>query len=478
MCIRDSMYLDIQNLDPARRISQNDYDVSDCILRGLVRYAPNSYDIYNDLAESIKQVSDTVIEFKLREGVKWDRDFGEVTTEDVKFSYERFLDPNLKSSYKDDWATLDKVEIVDKYRGKIILKQPFAPLWKTTLPVASGDIMCKKFVEQAGLDKIKTDLVGCGPYSFVEWKPKERVVIKRNPNYFGKPAPFDEIHFLPIDDDKAAEVALEAGEIDWGRIAIGSIERFEAGGKLKVWVKPALRYRWVGMNVTHPKLQDINVRQAIRYGVDVESIVKAAYRGRAEVEYAMIAPGLLGHWKDAPKYKRDVEKAKDFLKKAGLTTLDLKFTCQNTTEYKTWGEIMQQNLKDVGINLTVEPLDSSVYSGIGFKPEAANLELHSGNFSMQPDPSWATAWFTCAQIPGWNYLRWCNKEYDELHAKGLVTIDEKEREKIYIRMQQIWDEACHSIWISHGIMCYAYSPKIKPASTPHGIAQVEFFDAA
>ena len=169
-----------------------------------------------------------------------------------------------------------------------------------------------------------------------EWKPKQQVVLKRNPDYFGTPPVWDEIQFIPIDDDKAAEVALEAGEIDFGRIQHRLDPALPGNSNVKLWRKPSLRYRWIGMNVENPKLKDINVRQAIRYAIDVPAIVKATYLGQAEPEYGLVPPGLIGYWKDAPKYKRDVAKAKEYLAKANVTSLDLRIDIQDTTEYQTW----------------------------------------------------------------------------------------------------------------------------------------------
>ena len=269
--------------------------------------------------------------------------------------------------------------------------------------------------------------------------------------------------------------AIQAGELDFTRISLASLDLFGADPKLKLLKLPALRYRWIGMNVENPKLQDINVRQAIRYGIDVDSIIAAAYLGKAERENGLIAPGMLGYWKDAPAYKRDVAKAKEYMTKAGLTSLDLKIDLQDTTEYRAWAEIAQQNLAEIGINLTINPMDSASFWTIGAKEGADKLELFCNNYSMNPDPSWATMWFTCAQIDIWNWERWCSPEYDELHKKGLVTVDKVEREKIYIEMQKIWDAACKAIFITHGISTYVYQPTIKPATTPHGIPQAELF---
>ncbi len=477
--VRIRLYGDIQNLDPAFRISQNDDVVANCVNDGLVRYAADSYEIVNQLAETIETSEDGLtISFKLKEGCKWHDGYGEVTTEDVKFSFERFIDPELEAAYADDWALLDHVEIEDKYRGKIVLKEPFAPLWRTTLPVASGSVLCKKYVEEVGVEAYATKIIGSGPYLYSEWQPKQKIVLKRNPDFYGEPGIWDEIHLIPIEDDKAAEVALEAGELDFARISIPSLQRFEENPNLKVIKKPSLRYRWIGMNVENPKLQDINVRMAIRYAIDVPSILQAAYMGQVDQETTLVPPGLVGHWAGAPRYERDVAKAKEYLAKAGLETLDLRIDSQDTVEYRTWCEVAQQNLKEVGINLTINLMDSSSFWTIGAGDEGVNVELFTNNYSMQPDPSWATMWFTCEQIGVWNWQRWCSPEFDELHKQGLKTMDDAERQRIYEEMEKLYDAACHSVWITHGLYTYAHTPGIVPATSPHGVPQAEFFRPA
>ena len=126
----------------------------------------------------------------------------------------------------------------------------------------------------------------------------------------------DEIQFFPIEDDKSAEVALEAGELDFSRVSIGSVDRYQSQRGHQDG-RPAGAALSLDRHETSrtPSSRTSNVRQAIRYGIDVDSIVQAAYMGKAAVEYAMIPPGLVGYWADAPKYKRDVAKAKEYLQK-------------------------------------------------------------------------------------------------------------------------------------------------------------------
>ena len=466
------LYGDIQNIDPAFYKSANDKVVGTNVYSGLVTYGPNSYDIKNDLAETIETSADgTEITFKLKEGVQWQNGYGEVTTEDVKFSYERFIDEELKAAYADDWAQLDHVEIIDKYNGKIILKGPFAPIWHSTLPVTAGWVLSKKYVEEVGLENLATKPLGSGPYILAEWQPKQKVILKRNPDYFGTQPYYDEIHFIPIEDDKAAEIAMEAGELDFSQISIDSYDRFASNSNFTTLKVPNIRFSWIGLNVENPKLADINVRLAIRYGIDVQSIIDAAYFGKVDRELGLIAPGLVGNWKDAPRYERDVAKAKEYLAKAGLTSLDLRFDILNTTEYQTWAQIAQQNLKEVGINVTINPMDSASFWSLGDGEKGKEAEMFGINYSMEPDPSWATVWFTTPQVGIWNWMRWSNAEYDELHQKGLTTLDDAEREKIYVRMQQLFDEAAHTIWITHGNLVFVHKPSINVAMTPHGVIQ-------
>jgi peptide/nickel transport system substrate-binding protein len=245
-----------------------------------------------------------------------------------------------------------------------------------------------------------------------------------------------------------------------------------------VWKRPSLRYRWIALNVQNEKLQDINVRKAIIYAIDVPSILQATYMGQAERECALIPPGLIGHWDDAPCYERDVEKAQEYMAAAGLESLDLRLDLQDTSEYRTWGEIVQQNLKDIGINLELNPMDSNSYWSLSFGEDAVkNNELLTSNYSMNPDPAWATMWFTCDQIAVWNTQSWCDERYDELHYKALTTLDEQERAQLYIEMQKIWDEAAQTVWITHGFLAYAYQPGVLPATTPNGTPQYHFFKA-
>ncbi len=462
---------DIQNLDTANVTGAVEDTIDRSVMEGLFRYSADGK-LEPQLAETYSVSPDGLtIDFTLRKGVMWQGGYGELTTDDVKFSYERFLVPEPKPAYADDWASLDHVEIVDKYTGKLVFKKPQATLWTSVLPMTSGLIVSKKFYDEAGEDKIKTNIIGTGPYEFASWTPKQQIVLKRNPNYWGTQPYYDEIDLIPVDDDKAAEVALQAGELDFSGISLSSMDKFQADSNFNVQAIPSTAYNWIGMNVESPKLKDINVREAIRYGIDVPSILAAAYNNKAPRANELIPEGTLGYWKDAPVYNRDVAKAKDYLSKAGLTSLDLKFTYENTDEYSTWAQIVQQNLKDVGINVTLDPLDSSTFWAYGEGGKDKALELFAvGYSSVAPEPAWSTMWFTCDQVDLWNWMRWCNKQFDTLHQEGIATIDSAKREAIYLQMQQLWDADAIAVFVTNVPQVYVSKVSVKPVIYPGGLS--------
>ncbi|RLC15080.1 MAG: ABC transporter substrate-binding protein, partial [Deltaproteobacteria bacterium] len=122
--LKIAIWEDVSTFDPGWMTSgERELAIMSCLFNGLVKYKEGSWDIVPDLAESWDISSDGLsVVFHLRKGVQFHKGYGEMTAEDVKFSYERMLDPALKSPEKGQWEQLDHVEIVDKYTVKLIFK--------------------------------------------------------------------------------------------------------------------------------------------------------------------------------------------------------------------------------------------------------------------------------------------------------------------------------------------------------------------
>jgi peptide/nickel transport system substrate-binding protein len=465
------------NLDAALIISQSDLELVFNIYEGLLTYKPGSFELVNSLAEEFKSSDDGLTHtFKLKEGVPFHGDYGEVTAEDVKFSYERIAGltkPKIEATFQNQWAALREVKLTGTYTGTILLKEPFGPLTTLTLPIFSGLIVSTRAVEERGKD-FRRKPIGTGPYEVAEYVANQRVVLKRFSDYGGaldgyaaRPI-WDEIACTVIVEDSAAEIALETNEIDYGLIPLSSVERFQQNKDFTVVETPSLYYEWLSMNVQHPKLRDIRVRQAIRSAIDVPSIIEAAYEGKATQAYAIVAAGMpVGFWKDAPRYERDVEKAKSLLDQAGIKSLDLELAVTNTEIFRAVAQVIQANLADVGINIKINTLDDASFNEIQMGDKAlSNLQLAYVSYGASPDPGGSTIWFTCEQVKVWNYMEWCNPEFDRLHAEALQELDPTKRTDLYIHMQQLMDEDAVAVWVAHPNRYTASKANIKQSIYP------------
>lgn len=472
--LRVRSYADIQNLDPAFRKASTEDDVMRNIFPGLASMKPgDAWEWQPDASAKLVQVDPTHIEFTLMDGLNWSDGHGPVTAEDVKFSFERIIDPALDSPYKGDWAALDHVEVKDEKSGVIVLKEPFPPLWNVGLVFGSGRIVSKKAVEAAGGKFDTKPPAQCGRYFIKEWLPKQRLVLTRNPEWPGEAGAFEEIHVIPIEDEKTAELGLEAGDLDYTWVAVSSIPRYREtppkGGKIEV--KPSLAYVWVGMNQENAPFDKLEVRRAVQHAVDVPTVLEAAYFGAAAPATGLIAPGLLGH-REKNIYGYDPDKARDLLKQAGLPNgFDCTIDVLNKAERISAAQALQANLAEVGINVEIRQHDSGTFWSIGDQKSGdtwKTIQLLIQRFSMQPDPSFATDWFTPEQIGVWNWERWNSPEFGELNAKAKVETDSAKRNEMYIKMQNLMEESGSYIFLTHEAVGVGYRDAVSPALLPNG----------
>jgi peptide/nickel transport system substrate-binding protein len=469
---------DIQNLDPAFEPQDHDLQVIFNIYENLVSFRPGTFDIVNTLAEEWTPRPDGLqFDFKLKEGIQFHRGFGEVTAEDVKFSFERIAgltQPVVDSPYKKLWGALKEVKVTGKYSGSIILKHVSAPLMTLTVPGNVGQIVSKKAVLELG-DKFATNPVGTGPYEFVAWTPRERVVLRRFKDYSGAnkayaaASEWAEIQFVPVPEDNNAEIALESGDLDFSSLPLPDIARFESNKDFSVTQKTGFAYKFIGMNVQDPILKDVNVRQAIRHAIDVPSIIDAAFEGRWTRATAILPPSMpFGYWKDAPVLKRDLAAAKSFLEKAGSPALKLHFTYNKSeTGGDTVAAIVQANLQEIGIDMEVVAQENAVAMQIGAEAQKARQIFYVG-YGSQGDPAQSMSWFTCEQINKWNFINWCDPKFTELAAQGIVELDAAKRLQIYLDMQKLWEEAANVVWVAWPTAFFGARHGLQPALRPDG----------
>jgi peptide/nickel transport system substrate-binding protein len=475
--LRIRSIVDIQTLDSAFTYSVHEANINKAQLHNLITFKTHrSWEWELDGATMIEQVDPTHVTFALRDDLGWTNGFGPMTAEDVKFSFERILDPELQSAYQADWALLDRVEVTGERTGTIVMKQPFAPLWGSTLPWVSGFIVCKKAVEALPGKRVETaQPATSGPYLVKEWKPKEKLVLGRNDLFAGAKPDFDEIVFYPVDEDKTAELAFEAGDFDYCPISISSVPAYRQAtpeGSVLQEI-PGLDYYWLGINVEHPLYTDRRVRQAIQYALDVPAMLDAAFFGVASRGTGFQAPGGIG-WREANLIPgRDVAKAKALLAQAGVGGFKTTLTIVNASLWTSMAQVAQANLAEVGIEVEILPYDSGTFWTLGLESEGEawkDIQLYMQLYNGLADPAFQTQWFVPEQVGIWNWERWNSPEYKELNDKQLAEFDAAKRGEYVRRMQDLMEDSGAYTFLTNGLQAALHKSWLSPIVRPDGLS--------
>lgn len=479
-------YGDMKSLDPAHSIGVIDEEIHGSIYSKLIQYKPGrEWGWQLDAAESIEQASPTEINFRLKSGIMFTNGYGEMTADDVKYSFERILDPDVASTNTPDWGFLKEVVVHDEYSGTIVFSDPYPPAWSIALPYIVGNIVSKKAWEEAG--GVVTTSTPCtsGPYIHKEWLPKQRTVLERNPDWHGGTSPFDEINILPIDDENTAQIAFEAGDIDCTRIALSSVAQLKASPPENSIVEeyPSLFYVWLGMNIENETTANENLRKAVQHCIDVPSILEASYFGAAEAATGIIAPGLIGHRPSSMiGPAADLVKAKAYLDAADVGgTAEVSLDILNKSANVTTAQVIQATCAQIGINVSINFHEPGAFWSLGDESAGErykDLQLVLNRYSMVPDPSYATAWFVTSQKGIWNWERFSNEEFDKLEAMAKAETDTAKRNEMYLRMQDLMEESGAYRFITHEATPVIYRNTINAAFRPDGLPLIRFFTPA
>lgn len=401
------------------------------------------------LAESWKPVSDTVWEFKLRQGVKF-HDGSPFTADDVIYTFERAPNvPNSPSSFG-IYTKGKTVEKVDDFTVRISTQEPY--------PLMPNDISGIYIVSKKAADGATTGdfnsgkaAIGTGPYKFIEWVPGDRIVIERNPDFWGEKAIFDKVTIKPIKSDPTRVAALLAGDVDFiDQVPTADIERLKGDANINLSQGVSNRIIYLHMDQFREKtpfvtgteknpLLDVRVRKAISKAINREAIVERVMEGVAIPAGQLLPSTFFGVSKNLKPEPYDVKGAKKLLEEAGYPKgFGLTLHGPNG-RYINDAEIAQavaQMLTRIGIETKIETFPPSVFfsrassGGPDKTPEFSLVLVGWGSGTGEPSSPLKSLLATFDRDAGMgasNRGRYSNPEFDKMLGEALATVDDDKR---------------------------------------------------
>lgn len=464
---------DFQVLDPKGINGELDEIIPRCTQVALVRLGDmrdgNKWTPWG--AEKIDWIDPTKIGFTLRDGLVWTNDFGPVTAEDVKFSFERIA--GSESAWAYQFEKLDFVEVVDARSGIIHLREAFAPFMVIALPYYGGNIVCKAAVEGVGGSYTTGNPAECGPFLFSAWEQNQKVTLVSNPDWTGPKPAFSTVEFYIVGDDQTAQLAYEADSFDFTRLAVSATAQVKAAmpeGAVLIEAQ-STRYAWMTINMNAEPLKDLRVRQAVQYAYDGEAVLLGAYDGLTARATGVTQPSSPFARAANQIAVRDVEKAKALLAEAGVSDLTLKLVALTDSTSQAIAQIVQANLAEAGITVEIQPTEDAAYWALGDKTageEYKSLELVLMNFAGGIDPTENLVWFRPDQIGVYNWSFFDSPEYEALYQQGLTEQDEGRRKAIFNQMEGLMESSGGFIFICFEPYIAIHDANLRPVILADG----------
>ncbi len=388
--------------------------------------------------------------FTLRKNVTWS-DGVPLTTKHVVDGWVRLLSPSTASEYAyflynikngekfskgevKDAAELG-IKVIDDQTIEVQLENtmsffPYLLTHTSTFPVRQD------LIEKFGDKWTDADnFVGLGPYTLKVWDHDKALVMERNDKYHGQPAVLKNVIYYMISELSTAINLFDAGKLD----ALDELPKSEMASLTK---RPEHRkhsflvLQYYGFNIEKPPFNNVNLRKAIAHAIDKKEIVEVM--GSQDIPLKSWVPsGMFGYEPDIG-LDFDIEKAKEFLKKAGYSDsakvprLTLAFNT-NENHQKVAENVQAQLKRNLGINLELKNEEWKVYLS-NLKADAHSM-FRMGWVADYPDPdNFLNLMISSSQN---NRSRWKNKDYDKLITQAASELDKEKRRGIYQKAQKI-----------------------------------------
>ncbi|NIA71407.1 polyamine ABC transporter substrate-binding protein [Pelagibius litoralis] len=463
---------DVANLDPHRATATADKGLVGWMFNALVRFPPgssNPAEIEPDLAESWSVSDDGLVwTFKLREGVRFHGDWGELSAEDVVYSLKRAADPE-RSSFAGTYDGFEEITAVDPRTVRVELSYPVPGFLGLVANYHGGNIVSKAAADSLGAD-FNSKPIGTGPFALTERVTQQHVRLDAHGGYFRGTPKIETIMYRFIPSDSSRELAFTSGELDiiYGKREQRWVETTRRNDEAEVDIFLPGEFRTVHLNRSVKPLDDIKVRKAIAHAIKIDDIVAYVGADVGPKGCSVVPTGYLGEdcsW----GYEYDLEKAKALLAQAGHPDgFEITSVVSSNASQLPIMEVIQSQLAAVGIKMNMNVVDHPTYHQQIRQDASAITFYGAARFPMAD--SYLTQFYHSAATVGTptaitNFSH-CDVADAEIEA-ARQTADEAERMKLWAQAQQkIHDAVCSvplfsllQVWLRDDGLDYGYALK-------------------
>jgi peptide/nickel transport system substrate-binding protein len=373
--------------------------------------------------------------FFLKRGVRF-HNGRELKAADVKYVFERALNPESKHPYAKDYEALGDIIVKDDHTVTFALRSVNANFLQHL--ARAGSVIYPR----EAVDTLKTAPIGTGPFRFEEWVRGDRIVLVRNPEYHVKGVPkVDRITFRFITDPNAVLAALKAGDIDVSLFGLGPehVQDIQKDARFQVIVGDTTNDVIVAMNNSRKPYSDVRVRRAITHGINKQDVLKGAMFGMGKILGSNVDP-LNPYYVDMSRVvPYDPARAKRLLAEAGYPSgfdTVLKVAPQYYYTVRS-GEVIAENLKKIGVNVKIEQIEWGQWLSRVFREADYDLTI-IGHGEAWDIKNYANPKY---------YFRYDSPKFQALFARSEVTLDDKARRDLFAQMQKQLAEDGPVVWL-------------------------------
>lgn len=392
------------------------------------------------LATSWQRLDDLTLELKLRDGVVF-HDGSTLTSEDVKYTLDRLLDPQTRSEASGYFAVLDKVEAPDPRTVRLKTNAP-DPLLEQRLASYGSWVLPKAYIEKTGWEQFIQAPVGAGPYKVVEWKREAQLVADAHDRYWDAAPAAKRITFRLIPETSTRVSALLAGEVNIiTNLPPDQVETVESNGGTHVRAVPLANAHVLRYNTqTFPPIADVRIRRAMNLAIDREGLVKSLWRGRATVPRGFQFEGEFGSNPDRPALEYNPDRAKALIQEGGYggDALIYRTAPNYYSNGRQAAEAIVEMWKKVGLNAQIEVAEQAA---LGKLDEAGGQHITNWSATSalgDPDGYLWRNWGPDNSFQKRGY--WKPEEFNRLGQEARSILDHNRRFQIYQRMMDIFEE--------------------------------------